>query len=81
MTKKEREMIAKYQDLRQELARLWNTKSDSCSPCGNRCTGDCIWKFGQSSEENSGVIPKIELLQKAVLLGTARLLRKVAQEA
>ena len=61
--------IEKYQDLRREVARLWNVVGALGAVTPNLSKHlDAI-----------GVTTRIELLQKAALLGTARLLRRVLE--
>lgn len=51
VTEKELEKVQKYQDLSQELARALDYRGDCC-PCGDWCTGHCIWKASQASEDD-----------------------------
>lgn len=75
LQKKDMEKVEQYQDLRWKLTRLCNTKVP--------VTLVVIGVLGIVSGKLAmhlqmiGVTTKIELLQKAVLLGTARLPRKV----
>ena len=59
------EKIEKYQDLRREIAKLWSIKT-SVVPI---VVGKHL--------KTIGVTATVELLQKAALLGAARILRKV----
>ena len=74
---KEREKIEKYQDLRREVAKLWNIKT-TVLPIVVGALG-VVTKNLTRRLKTIGVTTKIELLQKAALLGTARLLRKVLE--
>ena len=73
IVEKEKEKVEKYQDLRGEVARLWNVKA--------KVFPIVVGELGAVTPNLSkhldaiGVITRIELLQKAALLGTARPLR------
>ena len=77
IVEKEKEKVEKYQDLRREVARLWNIKA--------KVVPIVIGALGAVTPNLSkhlvaiGVTTRIELLQKAALLGTARLLRGVLE--
>ena len=77
VTVKEMKKVEKYQDLRWELTRLWNIKV-SVVPVVIGALGIVSGKLA-SHLKMIEVTTKIELLQKAALLGTARLLRKVLE--
>ena len=68
---KEVEKLEKYQMLKEEMQRLWRMKPV------------VIGALGVVSQRFSGYVNKgganiqLEIIQKTVLLGTARLLRKV----
>ena len=51
VTEKELKKVEKYQDLSQELAKALDYQGDCCL-CGDWCTGDCIWKASQVSEDD-----------------------------
>ena len=74
---KEKEKIQKYQDIRREIARLWNIKT--------YVVPVVIGSLGMVTKNLAkylgkiGIPTKIELLQKAALLGSARLLRNVLE--
>ena len=70
------EKVEKYQDWR-EVARLWSVKA--------KVVPTVVGALGAVTSNLSkhldaiGVTTRIELLQKAALLGTARLLRRVLE--
>ena len=74
---KEQEKIDKYQDLRIEIAKLWNVKA-KVVPIVIGALGAVTPNLPKHLEA-IGVTIKTELLQKAALLGTARLLRRVLE--
>ena len=72
--REEKKKVEKYQDLRREVARLWNVKV--------AIVVDALGAVTPSLSKNMdaiGVTTRIELLQKAALLGKARLLRRVLE--
>ena len=76
IAEKEKEKIEKkYQDLRREITRLWNTKA-YVVPVVVGSLG-MIPKNLKQHLETIGVTIKVEVLQKAALLVTGKLLRKV----
>ena len=72
IVEKENEKVEKYQDLRREVARLWNVKANVV-PIVVGALGTVTPNLSKHLDA-IGVSTRIELLQKAVLLGTARLL-------
>ena len=74
--RKEKEKIEVYQDLKREIKRLWNVREVKIVPI-------IIGALGTSGKNFENWLKKIEiecnteLLQKACLLGTAKILRKV----
>ena len=74
---KEKEKIEKYQDLRREIAKLWSIKT-SVIPIVVGTLGTVTNNLGKHLNTIS-VTTTVELLQKAALLGTARILRKVLE--
>ena len=74
---KEMEKIQKYQDLRREIARLWDIKT-CVVPVVVGSLG-MVTKNLAKYLGKIGIPTKIELLQKATLLGTARILRNVLE--
>ncbi|XP_073250035.1 uncharacterized protein [Porites lutea] len=78
IAEKEKEKIEKkYQDLRREITRLWNTKA-YVVPVVVGALG-IIPKNLKQHLETIGVTIKVEVLQKAALLVTGKLLRKVLE--
>ena len=75
---KEREKLEKYQDLKREIGRLWRLKMVDVVLV-------VIGALGRISKEFDGWIEKLRIrndvgvMQKTVLLGTARILRKVLE--
>ena len=73
---KEKEKVEKYQDLRREIARLWNLK---------RIVPVVIGALGSVTKEFNkwigkiGIVYNVGTMQKTALLGTARILRKVLE--
>ena len=65
------------QDLKREMTRLWNTKA-YVVPVVVDALG-MIPKNLKQHLETTSVTIKVELSQKAALLGTGRLLRKVLE--
>ena len=74
---KEKEKVQKYQDLARELRKLWRVKV-KVVPLVVGALGT-IPKALEKSLESIGSTVKVELLQKAALLGTARILRKTLE--
>ena len=69
--------MEKYQDLKREVTRLWNTKT-YVVPVVVGALG-MIQKNLKHHLKTIGATVKVELLQKAAFLGTGRLLRKVLE--
>ena len=74
---KEKEKIEKYQDLRRELQKIWNVRV-KIVPLVVGFLGAIPKQFGNRLKE-TGVSAEIGQVQKTVLLGTARILRKVLE--
>ena len=77
IVEKEKEKVEKYQDLRREVARLWNVKA-KVVPIVVGALGVITPNLSKHLDA-IGVTTRIELLQKAALLGTAHLLRRVLE--
>ena len=77
IVEKEKEKVEKYQDLRREVTRLWNVKA-KVVPIVVGALGAVTPNLSKYLDA-IGVATRIELLQKAALLGTARLLRRVLE--
>ena len=75
--KKEKEKIEKYQDLRKELQKIWNVKV-KIIPLVVGILGALPKQFGDRLKQ-TGITAKIGQVQKTVLFGTARILRKVLE--
>ena len=74
---KEKEKIEKYQDLGRELKKLWNLRV-KIIPLVVGSLGAIPKQFDKRLED-IGVSVGIGQVQKTVLLGTARILRKVLE--
>ena len=72
---KEKEKIEKYQDLRRNLQKIWNVRV-KIIPLVVGSLGAIPKEFANRLKEIS-VTAEIGPIQKTVLLGTARILRKV----
>ena len=77
IVEKEKEKVEKYQDLRREVARLWNVKA-KVVPIVAGAPGAVTPNLSKHLDA-IGVTTGIELLQKAALLDTARLLRRALE--
>ena len=76
VSKKEREKIERYQELKREIKRMWNIRSIKVIPVVVRTAGRTSKKLKSCIEELEVVI-SAALLQKTALLGTACILKKV----
>ena len=74
---KEKEKIEKYQDLARELRRIWNLRV-KVIPLVVGSLGAIPKQFGNRLKD-IGITAEIGQVQKTVLLGTARILRKVLE--
>ena len=74
---KQREKTEKYQDLRREIQKLWNMKTNIV-PIIIGALGTPSPKLKDNLQE-LGLNTKINEIQKTVLLNTARILRKVLE--
>ena len=73
---KEIEKIEKYQNLKRELKRLWSLKKVEVVPVVVGALG-CISKGFSGWMDTLGIKLNVGMVQKSVLLGTTRILRKV----
>ena len=73
---KETEKIEKYQNSKRELKRLWSLKKVEVVPVVVGALG-CISKGFSGWMDTLGTKLNVGMVQKSVLLGTARILRKV----
>ena len=75
--RKEKEKIEKYQDLRRELQKSWNVRRKIIPlAVGSLCA--IPKQFGNKFKE-TGIAAETGQVQKTVLLGTARILRRVLE--
>ena len=74
---KENEKVQKYQDLARELRKLWQVKV-KVVPVVVGALGTIPMALEKHLKE-IGTSVRVELLQKAALLGTARILRKTLE--
>ena len=72
---KEKDKIEKYQDLGRDLQKIWNVKV-KIIPLVVRSLGAIPKQFGNRLKQ-IGITVRTVQVQKTVLLGTARILRKV----
>ena len=75
--KKERDKIEKYQDLGRELQKIWNVKV-KIIPLVVGFLGAIPKQFGNRLKQ-IGITAETAQVQMKVLLGTARILRKVLE--
>ena len=73
---KEMEKIEKYQNLKIELKRLWSLKKVAVLPVVVGALG-CISKGFSGWLDTLGIKLNVGMVQKSVLLGTARILRTI----
>ena len=74
---KEKDKIEKYQDLGRELQKIWNVKV-KIIPLAVGSLGAIPKQFGNRLKQ-IGITVGTAQVQKTVLLGTARILRKVLE--
>ena len=74
---KEKDKIEKYQDFRRELQKIWNVKV-KIVPLVVGSLGAISKQFGNRLK-HIGITVGTAQVQKTVLLGTARILRKVLE--
>ena len=74
---REKKEIEKYQDLRRELQKIWNVRV-KIKTLVVSSLGAIPKQFGNRLKE-IGITAEIGKVQKKVLLGTARILRKVLE--
>ena len=74
---KEKDKIEKYQDLGRELQKIWNVKV-KIIPLVVGSLGAIPKQFGNRLKQ-TGITAGKAQVQKTVLLGTARILRKVLE--
>ena len=76
LREKEIEKIEKYKNLKIELKRLWSLKKVEVVPVVVGALG-CISKGFSGWMDTLGIKLNVGMVQKSVLLGTVRILRKV----
>ena len=78
MKRRTNEKIEKYQDLKREIARMWSMRTVQVVPI-------VVGSLGSVTKNLDKWLGKLNvkistsLLQKATLLGTARIMRKVLE--
>ena len=77
IAEKETEKIEKYDELKREVERLWKVKA-KVIPIVLGALGTVTRSLSNYIKE-IGVKTQIKLIQKSVLLGTARVLKKVLE--
>ena len=73
---KELEKILNYQDLKMEIPRMWTLNQVEVIPIVVDTLGTVSKRF-EGSLEKIGTVMPVEMPQKTVLLGTARITRRV----
>ena len=73
---KEKEKVEKYQDLKREIARIWKCECVNIVPVVVGALGTLPKNYKRWLEKIEPA-NSVDLLQKACLLGSARILRKV----
>ena len=74
---KDNDKVEKYQDLERELQKIWNVKV-KIIPSVVGSLGAPLKQFGNRLKQ-IGITVETAQVQKTVLLGTARILRKVLE--
>ena len=75
---KEKEKIEKYQNVKREIQRLWNLKKIDVIPVVLGALGSFTKNF-EKYLDKIGIKIDLHAVQKTILLGTARILRKVLE--
>ena len=70
------EKILKYQDLKREISRMWTLNQVEIMPIVVGVLGTVSKKLEGFLEKTGTIIP-LAMLQKTVLLGTTRIIRRV----
>ena len=78
IAEKEKEKVEKYQDLRRELQKIWIVRVKIIPLVGGSLGGALLEQFGNRLKECS-ITAEIRQAQKTVLLGTARILKRVIE--
>ena len=74
----EKEKVEKYQDLKKEIRRLWKLRNVEIVPVVIGALGSVSAEFDKWMVK-PGITCDVGVMQKTVLLGTARILRKVLE--
>ena len=74
---KEDEKVEKYQDLAREIRKMWGVRAN-VTPIVVGALGTIPMRVKENLR-TMGVDTSIELIQRSVLLGSARILRKVLE--
>ena len=72
---KEQEKVEKYEELKEDIGRVWNMKKVTVISIVIGALG-CISQRFDSCMEKGGIIVQLQVIQKTTLLGTAWMLRK-----
>ena len=75
---KEKEKVEKYQDLKNVIRRLWKLRNVEIVPVVIGALGSDSAEFDRWMGK-LGLICNVGVMQKAALLGTARILRKILE--
>ena len=75
VSEKEKKKMERYQELKEEIKRMWNIRSIKVIPVEVGALGSISKKLKKCIEK-LGVVIGTVLLQKTALLGTARISRK-----
>ena len=78
MNEKEGKKIEKYQELKRKIGKLWGNRHLQVVPVLVGALGVVSKRF-DAWLEKLGITIRMELLQKTVLLDTARILRKLLE--
>ena len=73
---KEKEKVRKYNDLKKEIRRLWKLRNVEIIPVLIGALGSVSAEFDKWIGK-LGITCNVGVMQKSVLLGTVRILRKV----
>ena len=75
---KRKKKVEKYQDLKKEVRRLWKWRNIAIVPAGIGVLGSVSAEFDRWMRK-LGITCNVGVTQKSVLLGTARILRKILE--
>ena len=74
----EREKVGKYQDLKREIGKMWKLKMVEVFPVVIETLGSVTKEYDRWIEK-LGITNNVGVMQKTVLLGTARILWNVLE--